>query len=199
VTSLGVSQQDGHYDLTVTAFTTDSPGAHSSSPVSGTLGLDISPIISSPANDNFVGTPGDDRLVGGAGNDTLAGGLGADVFAWKYADRGTPGSPAVDTITDFDTVASGDTLDLRDLLQVENHLSGTGNLGNFLHFDTVVSGGITNTVVHVSSNGGFSSGYNAGNEDQTIVLQGVDLSAGGLTTDQLIIQDLLSKGKLQTD
>jgi len=30
-------------------------------------------------------------------------------------------------------------------------------------------------------------------------LAGVDLSAGGLTTDQLIIQDLLTKGKLITD
>jgi hypothetical protein len=125
----------------------------------------------------------------------MTGGLGADVFAWKLGDQGTPGTPAVDRITDFNTVVNGDKLDLRDLLQGENHASGTGNLGNYLHFEKAGA----DTIVRVSSSGGFSSGYSAANENQTIVLQGVDLSAGGLTTDQLIIQDLLNKGKLQTD
>ena len=195
--SLGVSQQDGHYDLSVTAFTTDSPGSHTSLPISTTMSLDIAPIVSSSAHDTLVGTSGDDRMIGGAGNDTLTGGLGADVFAWKFGDQGSPGSPAHDQITDFNNVAGDmdNKLDLRDLLQGENHTSGTGNLGNFLHFEK--SG--LDTIVHVSSSGAFSSGYNAGNEDQTITLQNVDLFAGDLTTDQLIIQDLLTKGKLQTD
>lgn len=195
VSSLGVSQQDGHYSVAVTAFTTDSPGADASVPVSTTLSLDINPIVTTASNDILTGAAGDDRLIGGAGNDTLSGGLGADVFAWKLGDQGLPGTPAVDRVTDFNTVTNGDKLDLRDLLQGENHASGTGNLGNYLHFEKAGA----DTLVHVSSSGGFSSGYSAGNENQTIVLQGVDLSAGGLTTDQLIIQDLLSKGKLQTD
>ena len=159
------------------------------------MSLDIAPIVSSPADDNLIGTAGSDRLIGGAGNDTLTGGLGADVFAWKFGDQGSPGTPAVDRITDFDTLVNGDKLDLRDLLQGENHASGTGNLVNFLHFEKAGS----NTIVHVSSSGAFSSGYSASNENQTIILQNVDLSAGGLNTDQLIIQDLLNKGKLQTD
>jgi hypothetical protein len=197
VASLGVGQQDGHYDLSVTAFTTDSPGANASLPVSALLSLDISPIVSSPANDILIGTAGSDRLIGGAGNDTLTGGLGADVFAWKFGDQGSPGTPAVDRITDFDNVPGdmNNKLDLRDLLQGENHASGTGNLANFLHFEKSGS----DTIVHVSSSGAFSSGYSASNENQTIILQNVDLSAGGLNTDQLIIQDLLNKGKLQTD
>jgi hypothetical protein len=197
VASLGVSQQDGHYDLSVTAFTTDSPGANASSPVSASLSLDISPIVSSPANDILTGTAGADRIIGGAGNDTMTGGLGADVFAWKFGDQGSPGTPAVDRITDFNNVAGdmNNKLDLRDLLQGENHASGTGNLANFLHFEKAGS----DTIVHVSSSGAFSSGYSASNENQTIVLQNVDLSAGGLNTDQQIIQDLLNKGKLQTD
>jgi VCBS repeat-containing protein len=197
VASLGVGQQDGHYDLTVTAFTTDSPGANASLPVSAILSLDISPIVSSPANDILIGTAGSDRLIGGAGSDTLTGGLGADVFAWKFGDQGSPGTPAVDRITDFDNVPGdmNNKLDLRDLLQGENHASGTGNLANFLHFEKSGS----DTIVHVSSSGAFSSGYSASNENQTIILQNVDLSAGGLNTDQLIIQDLLNKGRLQTD
>jgi len=34
---------------------------------------------------------------------------------------------------------------------------------------------------------------------QQIVLQGVDLTSNGTLSDQAIIQDLLTKGKLQTD
>ena len=52
---------------------------------------------------------------------------------------------------------------------------------------------------HISSAGGFASFYSAGQEDQTIILQGVDLTAGGTLNDQQIIQDLLTKGKLVTD
>nr|MBP7485034.1 type I secretion C-terminal target domain-containing protein [Aquabacterium sp.] len=56
------------------------------------------------------------------------------------------------------------------------------------------------TLIHLSSSGGFSSGYTASNEDQTIVLRSVDLTVGGtLSTDQQIIKDLLTKGQLNVD
>ena len=99
----------------------------------------------------------------------------------------------MDTITDFDLAPlalNGDVLDLRDLLQGEN----SGNLASYLHFE--LSG--ADTKVSVSSNGGFADGFTAGAEDQTVILQGVDL-IGGFTTDQQVIQDLLTKGKLITD
>ena len=70
-----------------------------------------------------------------------------------------------------------------------------GNLTNYLHF--VQQG--ANTVVQVSANGGFASGYNAGAIDQTIVLTGVNLTASGTLTDQQVLQDLLNRGKLITD
>jgi hypothetical protein len=57
-------------------------------------------------------------------------------------------------------------------------------------------------VVQVSSNGGFAAGFNAGAIDQSITLQGqwANLTAGGVfSSDQQIIQDLLTKGKLVTD
>jgi Ca2+-binding RTX toxin-like protein len=133
-------------------------------------------------------------LIGGAGNDVLTGGLGADVFKWSLADRGAPGTPAVDTLTDFDSTTASDRLDLRDLLQGEAASGAGANLEDYLHFE--YSGG--NTTVHVSSSGGFAGGYAPGAEDQTILLQGVDL-IGGLSTDQQVIQDLLNKGKLITD
>jgi len=118
--------------------------------------------------------------------------LGGDTFTWHLADRGTTATPARDTVTDFDTTASSDKLDLRDLLQGELH-SGTnaGNLADYLHFsyDSTTS----TTVLEVKSQGAAMSG-----PDQIINLSGVDLTAG-YTSDQQIIQDLLSKGKLITD
>jgi hypothetical protein len=150
--------------------------------------------------DSLVGGDGADTLSGGAGNDTLAGGLLSDTFEWTLADVGSKGTPAVDTVTDFNTAAAasgGDVLDLRDLLQGENQGVGVGNLANFLHFE---KDGV-DTKVHISSTGGFGGGYTTSAEDQTVVLQGVDLYAfvGSNATDQQIIQDLLTKGKLITD
>ena len=70
-----------------------------------------------------------------------------------------------------------------------------GNLTNYMHM--TLSGG--NTVIQLSSQGGFSSGFNAGAIDQTIVLQGVDLTGAGTRTDLQIIQDLLARNKLVVD
>ncbi|MEZ5616015.1 MAG: Ig-like domain-containing protein, partial [Rhodocyclaceae bacterium] len=149
-------------------------------------------------DDVLIGGAGDDVLIGGPGTDTLTGGLGADVFRWELADRGVKGNPATDTVTDFDPAAAvlgGDVLDLRDLLSNESHTAGsTGNLSSFLHFEQSGS----DTLVHVSTTGGFSGGFIPNQEDHAILLQGVDL-IGGFSTDQQVIQDLLNKGKLITD
>ena len=101
----------------------------------------------------------------------------------------------MDHVTDFDVSPGGDQLDLRDLLQGEIQGTDSGNLLNYLHFESTAAG----TVVHVSSNGGFNGGYTPGREDVSITLDGVDLFSGGLSSDQQVIQDLLSKGKLITD
>jgi hypothetical protein len=151
-------------------------------------------------SDTLNGGNGNDVLIGGKGNDGLAGGAGSDVFRWEFGDQGVNGSPTTDTITDFNNAAvssGGDVLDLRDLLQGETALgSATGNLTSYLHF--AVSGG--NTTIQISSSGGFSGGFNPGAIDQSITLQGVDLSSSGaFNTDQQIIQDLLNKSKLVVD
>jgi large repetitive protein len=150
--------------------------------------------------DVLSGGNGNDILVGGVGNDTLTGGAGADVFRWEFADRGIAGTPTIDTVADFTTAAGGDVLDLRDLLQGESaQPNGSNNLLNYLHIEQ--SGG--NTLIQVSANGGFSSGFNAGATDQTIVLQGVDVRASlglaGTATDAQVIAALINQGKLITD
>ncbi len=179
-------------------------------------------------NDTLNGGNGNDRLYGGSGNDTLIGGAGSDVFAWRFGDQGVTreasGSStgfAVDRINDFDAVRTvaqgGDVLDLRDLLYRESKtVVGTaanplpeGHLERYLDFDT--SG--ADTVIRISSKGLFTStsdtftpgttSVNGQQVDQTITLVGVKLDVAlGLaanSSDALIINRLLSDGKLITD
>ena len=176
-------------------------GTHGVDHITGGDGRDS--IHGGAGNDIIDGGANDDQIDGGAGHDHLTGGLGSDVFVWHLGDQGTQGNPAIDTISDFSaSSASGskDVLDLRDLLQGENHTTGTGNLSDYLHFEK--SG--ADTIVHVSSTGGFATDshavggvYSSGHEDQSIILHNVDL-VGVSTADQNIIQDLLTNGKLLT-
>jgi Ca2+-binding RTX toxin-like protein len=138
-------------------------------------------------NDTLNGGGGSDMLYGGKGNDTLTGGTGADVFAWRTADKGTPGSAFTDTVTDFDkTNGTGDKLDLRDLLVGEN----AGNIDRFIVAE--VSGG--NTTLHISSSGAFAGNgtWTTAARDQVIVLSNVTWTG----TSQDILQQMLNGGQL---
>jgi VCBS repeat-containing protein len=175
-------------------------GYDSADTLNGTAAADW--INGGKGNDTINGGAGNDVILGGPGNDALDGGAGVDVFKWVLADKGTAGTPATDTVANFGTTAGTDVLDLRDLLTGENH-NNTVNLQNYLHFEK--SG--ADTVVHISSSGGFgadphltgapSAAVTAG-EDQKIVLTGIDM-VGVFTTDQQVILDLLTKGKLSVD
>ncbi|WP_417069543.1 retention module-containing protein [Niveibacterium terrae] len=194
-------------------------GAHSDL-LDGGAGNDY--LSGGAGNDALRGGEGKDRIEGGAGSDVLMGGAGSDVFVWSLNDgsatagTSTTGNSALgigdsvghagttDLVTDFTKGSGGDALDLRDLLQGESHFGqDPGNLANYLHFEATTSGGVTSTVVHVSSSGGFTGGtYNAGHEDQTIVLTGVNLLIDGSTSllnDANIINNLLTNKNLITD
>ena len=150
-------------------------------------------LVGGGGDDTIDGGSGSDTLVGGSGNDILAGGFGGDIFKWGLADKADAGTPATDTVTDFNAASAtsgGDALDLRDLLVGEN----TGNLTDYLHFEKVGS----DTVVHVSAMGEFSAGFNASKDVQIITLHNVDL-VQNFITDHDIVADLLSKQKLITD
>ncbi len=118
------------------------------------------------------------------GSDTLLGTDGDDVFAWSLADNSVEG----DTIVDF---GDGDAIDLRDLLVGED--AEGGNLSEYLN---ITSDG-TDTVIEVSSGGGFAGGYDSSAVDQVITVEGVDLTSG--SDQDAIIQSLLDAGKLITD
>jgi Ca2+-binding RTX toxin-like protein len=178
-------------------------------------------VIGNAANNRITGNDGinvldggtgDDRLLGGKGNDTLTGGLGNDIFEWNLADKGTPGAPAIDTITDFTygtsaaanqgygtpTTVDGltnvfnpinlrtDAIDLRDLLvgeaSAQENWTGTANIGNLLNYIDITTVG-ADTVMRISSTGGFTGGtYAAGAEDQRIVFSNVNLFTVGATS-----------------
>ncbi|MFP5478009.1 MAG: Ig-like domain-containing protein, partial [Gammaproteobacteria bacterium] len=157
----------------------------------GSTGNDV--INGGAGDDSIRGGDGADTIRGGSGNDVLTGGAGADTFVWKLGDQGTSATPARDIVTDFGTASKangGDVLDLRDLLQGENHNSGIGNLGSFLHFSKSGS----DTVIDVKHDGAAG-----GAVTQQIVLSNVDLTANNSLTDAAIIQNLLNQGKLITD
>ncbi|WKE65129.1 retention module-containing protein [Gallaecimonas kandeliae] len=141
--------------------------------ISGGDGNDI--ISGGEGNDIIDGGAGNDVIAGGLGDDLLTGGTGNDTFHWGAGETGT------DTITDF-TVGQ-DVLDLANLLQGEEN----GVLTNYLSFS--VSGGDTTISIDVNGDGSGT--------DQTIVLQGVDLSSYGSDGD--IIQALLDSGSLVVD
>jgi len=187
-------------------------GGNGDDTLTGSAGRDI--LIGGQGKDTLNGGAGDDLIRGGAGHDQLTGGAGHDVFRWSLGDAGGAGNPARDVITDFDnTPHAGDVLDLRDLLVGESHAANTaalpasiglnnaltitaneGNLANYLHF-TAVGG---NTVVEISSTGGFAGSYTATAVDQVITLTGLNLM-GSFSNDQQVINDLLQRGKLVTD
>jgi VCBS repeat-containing protein len=143
-------------------------------------------IIGTGGADTLNGGASDDVLRGGTGDDTLNGGSGVDVLRWSLGETGT------DTVFNFENTAGTDVLDLRDLLAGELHgSSDAGNLANYLHFTTTA--GTTTLSINADASGN-------GTIEQTIFLQGTDLTLGGtLTSDVAIIQDLLTKGKLITD
>ncbi|MBD5804310.1 Serralysin precursor [Azoarcus sp. Aa7] len=149
-------------------------------------------LTGSTGNDILDGGSGSDLLQGGGGSDSLYGGAGADTFKWSLADAGSSPVPT-DTIKDFDTAAfnaGGDRLDLKDLL--EGSSAATDPLGDYLHFSYSATTNSTTIEVH--------SGGTGAPIDQRIVLENIDLTNGGtLTTDQAIITDLMTKGKLITD
>ena len=112
----------------------------------------------------------------------LTGGLGADVFEWTLAARGVSGTPSVDRVTDFDT-ASVASAAMRWICAICCRASNTSATTRALCSTTCTSheqsGG--NTIVHVSSNGGFTGRLIApAKEDVTITSTGVNLFSGGL-------------------
>ncbi|MBT9591151.1 MAG: type I secretion C-terminal target domain-containing protein, partial [Thiobacillus sp.] len=128
---------------------------------------------------------------GGKGNDTLTGGLGADIFKWQLNDGGTTASPATDTIKDFNNVNNSDKLDLRDLLVGESHSGNlAGNLASYLNFS--YNSGTNTTTLSVKTSSTLTA------PDQIITLEGVNL-VGTFTSQDAIIADLFSRGKLITD
>ena len=141
--------------------------------------------------DTIDGGAGNDLIIGGKGNDILTGGLGRDVFRWEAGDQGIVGTPAIDTIKDFDirsVAQGGDVLDLSSLLSGASRVgTNSVNIGQYLFF-TENAG---NTEIHISSTGNTVTAV-----DQVIVLEGVTGFVGQFANKEDLISYLLKSGKL---
>jgi Ca2+-binding RTX toxin-like protein len=159
--------------------------------VDGEAGDDM--IYGGAGNDILFGGEGQDLLIGGQGDDIFSTGIGADTIKLSLGDEGTPGTPAVDTVTDFKIGINGDILDLGDLLQGEE----SNPLTDYLQFslgDFDGDGSTDDTRISIDHDAGglFET-------TQEIVVNDVDMTAGGTLTDQDIINNLLSSNNLTTD
>ena len=140
-------------------------------------------LVADDQNDSLDGAEGNDVLSGGLGNDLLTGGSGEDTFLWKFGDAGVG---ATDTITDFTQGNNGDILDFKDLLESES----TTNLSEFLSF----SWDDSDTTITIDVDGSGD-----GVVEQSIVLQGVDITANNTLTGTEIIDNLTLQGNIITD
>ncbi|MCL1144127.1 Ig-like domain-containing protein [Shewanella gaetbuli] len=169
----GVYISDGNNGSTGTIVFADDPF---DVVLDGKNGDDI--LVGSEGNDLLIGGEGNDILIAGLGNDTLQGDAGNDIFVWQQGDFGS------DTITDFNVTE--DQLDLSDLLINEENT----NLDTLLNFNFEPDG---STIIEIDSDGN-------GSIDQTITLDGVDLSdIYGSTDEGVIINGLLNDEALIVD
>jgi len=183
--SYAVTDQDGD---TATATLTINIGGYQniygSSGVDNLTGTSLGEyLLGAEQGDILDGAGGNDVLSGGLGNDLLTGGTGENIFLWESGDAGLG---ATDTITDFTQGNNGDVLDLKDLLQSENGM----NLADYLSF----SWDNSDTTITVDVDGA-----GAGTVEQSIVLQGVDITANNTLTGTEIINNLTMQGNIITD
>ncbi|WP_108446586.1 retention module-containing protein [Halomonas denitrificans] len=174
---------DGDSSASQTLSVTILGGESSDAKINGTIGDDV-----------VAGTSSSDTFLGGQGDDVLAGGLGADTFVWNFGDQGTTTDPAEDSVTDFTLGSFGvddnaDKLDISDLL---SNMDVGSDLSSFIQAED--SG--TNTVLHISTTGGLTSGGSGiSGADQTIVLEGV--AAGADPAD--FIESLIQTNQLDIE
>ncbi|WP_299179127.1 type I secretion C-terminal target domain-containing protein, partial [uncultured Neptuniibacter sp.] len=146
-------------------------------------------ILGTEDDNILIGGDGNDVLVGFAGSDELTGNDGLDRFMFVGEDSGS----GADTVKDF-TTTEGDILDISDLLGGVTEDAAT--LDQYLHFENTVDG----TVVHINADGDYALNTNeTGKDEHTVLLEGVDLTAGGTLTDQQILDTLLTNNNLDTD
>ncbi|PTT82755.1 hypothetical protein DBR41_12965 [Pseudomonas sp. HMWF010] len=145
-------------------------------------------LLGGAGNDNLLGDADDDILIGGLGNDTLTGGAGKDAYVWRAGEEG-----GVDRVFGFSVDINGigsDMLDLSDLLSGLPDQPGASALSSYLSFG--FASGSTTISVDKAGDGGAV--------DQTIVLEGVDLSSSayyGSADTAAIISGMLDDNALK--
>lgn len=152
--------------------------------------LDTATVNLTIADNTVMGTDADDAevrgsdlnevIIGGLGNDNLYGEAGADTFTWRLEDVSLE-TPSIDIIKDGEL---SDSIDISDLL------TDTSLAALDIALDFSEENGSTVIDIHVDEAGGI---------DQTIVIEGFDLTAGGTLSDVQMIENLMNSGHLIVD
>ncbi|MEJ7138505.1 VCBS domain-containing protein [Amphibiibacter pelophylacis] len=111
---------------------------------------------------------------------------GSDVFAINLDSNGHLHAGTALLVKGFGTASIADGGDALDLRNVVNLKDGAAH-SDYVSFEAVKDG--SGTVVHIMSNGD-------GVETAAVLLQGVDLTAGGTLSDSAIVSQLENTGKL---
>ncbi|CAM3851772.1 retention module-containing protein [Castellaniella denitrificans] len=133
----------------------------------------------------------DDHPPHPVGPISLAGSPGDDVFVWTFADRGAGQAPAADHIADFGM--GGSDPNGRDRIDLSELLSDRAEGEDLTHY-LQISGDGHQTVINVSTTGHVDTGH-----DRQIIIDNVDLTAGGPTDQHELIGNLIHDGKLKVD
>ena len=139
-------------------------------------------IAGGTGNDLLFGLDGDDIIFGSTGSDELSGGDDSNTFIWKAGDADN----STDTITDFTSGVGGDILDFSDLLQGED----SDNIDQYL---TAIQTGPDEITLEIDVSG------DGGSSDLSVVLQGVDLAAIGVSDINDVVQKLIDDGNVSFD
>lgn len=152
--------------------------------LSGGLGDDR--LLGGAGDDDLIGGAGNDVLQGGAGDDAMRGDAGADTFVWLYpssAERSTP----EDSIEDF--TPGEDRLDLRGFFSAPDP-ANEAEQAIFLVVDANGDTRLCFSRDYRDSSGSVQS------IDQRLTLRNLDMSQGGLLSEQQVLENMLEQGIL---
>ncbi|CZF79088.1 Poly(beta-D-mannuronate) C5 epimerase 1 [Grimontia celer] len=193
-TTTGESAESDSIELSINVTNVDDSSITASEPSVDNV------VVSGSEDATLVGGGGDDILIGGLGADILSGGAGddslwggkegetdssTDRFVWAAADFGSSGSPATDTIEDFDTAT--DMVDLSSALDFKNLTSFSA---------------LTESLEFTESDGTATLSISVGGDKvQDIVFKDVSLdemvngTASGMTQEE-ILTSVIDSGQL---
>lgn len=143
-------------------------------------------LLGGGGDDDLIGGAGNDLLLGGAGDDAMRGDAGSDTFVWLYPDSAEVAGPE-DSIEDF--TPGEDRLDLRGFFSGPDPVNASEQ-AVYLMFAADGDTRLCFSRDYLDSTGTVQS------IDQRLTLRNLDLSRGGMLSEQQVLEYMLDQGML---